>query len=123
MLCIGAPPGLRELTLSANPRIGTKAWARFAIAVAHSSQLRVLNLDYNPLGKAIRVKHTASGSGSDGSGSVYRRSDCGYAGSCCGIKQNPGGPGPGRNRTDQPVSTGPTATVLRCASLHHQFEL
>lgn len=42
--------GLRELTLSANPAITTKGWARLAIAVAHSSQLRVLNLDYNPLG-------------------------------------------------------------------------
>lgn len=42
--------GLRELTLSANPGISSKGWARLAIAVAHSSQLRVLNLDYNPLG-------------------------------------------------------------------------
>uniref|UniRef100_A0A8C9WCE3 Leucine rich repeat containing 73 n=1 Tax=Scleropages formosus TaxID=113540 RepID=A0A8C9WCE3_SCLFO len=45
----GAKSGLRELTLSANPAITTKGWARLAIAVAHSSQLRVLNLDYNPL--------------------------------------------------------------------------
>lgn len=42
--------GLRELTLSANPGISSTGWARLAIAVAHSSQLRVLNLDYNPLG-------------------------------------------------------------------------
>ncbi|XP_017164326.1 leucine-rich repeat-containing protein 73, partial [Poecilia reticulata] len=49
----GAKSGLRELTLSANPRITTKAWARFSVAVAHSSQLRVLNLDYNPLGDHI----------------------------------------------------------------------
>ncbi|KAM4730235.1 leucine-rich repeat-containing protein 73 isoform 1-T4 [Anableps anableps] len=49
----GAKSGLRELTLSANPRISTKGWARFAVAVAHSSQLRVLNLDYNPLGDQI----------------------------------------------------------------------
>ncbi|XP_054881679.1 leucine-rich repeat-containing protein 73-like isoform X2 [Poeciliopsis prolifica] len=49
----GAKSGLRELTLSANPRISTKAWARFSVAVAHSSQLRVLNLDYNPLGDQI----------------------------------------------------------------------
>ncbi|XP_014874404.1 leucine-rich repeat-containing protein 73 [Poecilia latipinna] len=49
----GAKSGLRELTLSANPRITTKAWARFSVAVAHSSQLRVLNLDYNPLGDQI----------------------------------------------------------------------
>lgn len=45
--------GLRELTLSANPGISSKGWARLAIAVAHSSQLRVLNLDYNPLGKYV----------------------------------------------------------------------
>lgn len=44
-------PGLKELTLSANPGITSKGWGRLAIAVAHSSQLRVLNLDYNPLGK------------------------------------------------------------------------
>ncbi|TNM99377.1 hypothetical protein fugu_012410 [Takifugu bimaculatus] len=44
---------LRELTLSANPGISSKGWARLAIAVAHSSQLRVLNLDYNPLGDQI----------------------------------------------------------------------
>ncbi|XP_076018796.1 LOW QUALITY PROTEIN: leucine-rich repeat-containing protein 73 [Genypterus blacodes] len=49
----GAKSGLRELTLSANPGISTKGWARLAIAVAHSSQLRVLNLDYNPLGDPI----------------------------------------------------------------------
>ncbi|KAJ8014270.1 hypothetical protein DPEC_G00038520 [Dallia pectoralis] len=49
----GAKSGLRELTLSANPSITTKGWARLAIAVAHSSQLRVLNLDYNPLGDQI----------------------------------------------------------------------
>ncbi|MGH0158665.1 UNVERIFIED_CONTAM: hypothetical protein FKN15_075594 [Acipenser sinensis] len=46
----GAKSGLKELTLSANPAITSKGWARLAIAVAHSSQLRVLNLDYNPLG-------------------------------------------------------------------------
>ncbi|XP_067884267.1 leucine-rich repeat-containing protein 73 [Heterodontus francisci] len=49
----GAKSGLRELTLSANPAISVKGWARLAIAVAHSSQLRVLNLDYNPLGDHI----------------------------------------------------------------------
>ncbi|KAL6102303.1 lrrc73 [Pungitius sinensis] len=49
----GAKSGLRELTLSANPGISSKAWARLAIAVAHSSQLRVLNLDYNSLGDRI----------------------------------------------------------------------
>ncbi|XP_047459089.1 leucine-rich repeat-containing protein 73 [Mugil cephalus] len=49
----GAKSGLRELTLSANPGITSKGWARLSIAVAHSSQLRVLNLDYNPLGDHI----------------------------------------------------------------------
>lgn len=49
----GAKSGLRELTLSANPGISTRGWARLAVAVAHSSQLRVLNLDYNPLGDQI----------------------------------------------------------------------
>uniref|UniRef100_A0A673N3W7 Leucine rich repeat containing 73 n=1 Tax=Sinocyclocheilus rhinocerous TaxID=307959 RepID=A0A673N3W7_9TELE len=47
----GAKSGLKELTLSANPAVSTQGWARLAIAVAHSSQLRVLNLDYNPLGE------------------------------------------------------------------------
>ncbi|XP_059838610.1 leucine-rich repeat-containing protein 73 isoform X5 [Hypanus sabinus] len=49
----GAKSGLKELTLSANPAITVKGWARLMIAVAHSSQLRVLNLDYNPLGDHI----------------------------------------------------------------------
>ncbi|XP_043916976.1 leucine-rich repeat-containing protein 73 [Protopterus annectens] len=49
----GAKSGLRELTLSANPAVTSKGWAKLAIAVAHSSQLRVLNLDYNPLGDNI----------------------------------------------------------------------
>ncbi|KAM9847619.1 leucine-rich repeat-containing protein 73 isoform 2-T2 [Aulostomus maculatus] len=49
----GAKSGLRELTLSANPGISSNSWARLAIAAAHSSQLRVLNLDYNPLGDRI----------------------------------------------------------------------
>ncbi|XP_048339655.1 leucine-rich repeat-containing protein 73 [Sphaerodactylus townsendi] len=49
----GAKSGLKELTLSANPGITSKGWGRLAIAVAHSSQVRVLNLDYNPLGDQI----------------------------------------------------------------------
>ncbi|OCT79579.1 leucine-rich repeat-containing protein 73 [Xenopus laevis] len=49
----GAKPGLRELTLSANPAITCLGWARLAIAVAHSSQVRTLNMDYNPLGDHI----------------------------------------------------------------------
>ncbi|CAG05115.1 unnamed protein product [Tetraodon nigroviridis] len=59
----GAKSGLRELTLSANPGISSKGWARLAIAVAHSSQLRVLNLDYNPLG-ACFVHRPSSASSS-----------------------------------------------------------
>ncbi|XP_006985017.1 leucine-rich repeat-containing protein 73 isoform X1 [Peromyscus maniculatus bairdii] len=49
----GAKSGLKELTLSANPGITPKGWSRLAIAVAHSSQVRVLNLDYNPLGDHV----------------------------------------------------------------------
>ncbi|ETE70475.1 hypothetical protein L345_03723, partial [Ophiophagus hannah] len=49
----GAKSGLKELTLSANSGITPKGWGRLAIAVAHSSQVRVLNLDYNPLGDQI----------------------------------------------------------------------
>ncbi|KAM7385969.1 hypothetical protein PAMP_002002 [Pampus punctatissimus] len=51
----GAKSGLRELTLSANPGISSKGWARLAIAVAHSSQLRVLNLDYNMLAVNVLI--------------------------------------------------------------------
>ncbi|XP_005223612.1 leucine-rich repeat-containing protein 73 isoform X1 [Bos indicus x Bos taurus] len=50
---IQATAGLKELTLSANPGITPKGWSRLAIAVAHSSQVRVLNLDYNPLGDHV----------------------------------------------------------------------
>ncbi|XP_061915343.1 leucine-rich repeat-containing protein 73 isoform X1 [Entelurus aequoreus] len=49
----GAKSGLKELTLSANPDVSFKGWSGLAIAVAHSSQLRVLNLDYNELGDQI----------------------------------------------------------------------
>uniref|UniRef100_A0A803JVS6 Leucine rich repeat containing 73 n=1 Tax=Xenopus tropicalis TaxID=8364 RepID=A0A803JVS6_XENTR len=49
----GAKPGLRELTLSANPAISCLGWARLAIGLSHSSQVRTLNLDYNPLGDHI----------------------------------------------------------------------
>ncbi|KAL3050783.1 hypothetical protein OYC64_012747 [Pagothenia borchgrevinki] len=58
LICGLLPPdgnksGLRELTLSANPGISSRGWARLSVAVSHSSQLRVLNLDYNPLGDQI----------------------------------------------------------------------
>ncbi|KAM6461816.1 leucine-rich repeat-containing protein 73 isoform 2-T2 [Liasis olivaceus] len=51
--CMLGDEGLKELTLSANSGITPKGWGRLAIAVAHSSQVRVLNLDYNPLGDQI----------------------------------------------------------------------
>lgn len=57
----GCVAGLRELTLSANPGISAKGWARLAIAVAHSSQLRVLNLDYNPLGTCLLFTYIVLG--------------------------------------------------------------
>ena len=41
---------LVELTLSANPRISAQGWARLSMAVANCTSLRVLMLDYNPLG-------------------------------------------------------------------------
>lgn len=59
--CVWLCAGLRELTLSANPGISSKGWARLAIAVAHSSQLRVLNLDYNPLGNLITLYYLHCG--------------------------------------------------------------
>uniref|UniRef100_A0A3B3ZZA2 Uncharacterized protein n=1 Tax=Periophthalmus magnuspinnatus TaxID=409849 RepID=A0A3B3ZZA2_9GOBI len=49
----GAKPGLQELTLSSNPGISVRGWTRLCVALAHSSQLRVLRLDYNPLGDRI----------------------------------------------------------------------
>lgn len=49
----GAKPGLKELTLSSNPRITSRGWTRLCVALAHSSQLRVLRLDYNPLGDRV----------------------------------------------------------------------
>ncbi|RXM30130.1 Leucine-rich repeat-containing protein 73 [Acipenser ruthenus] len=55
--------GLKELTLSANPTVTSKGWARLAIAVAHSSQLRVLNLDYNPLDNGANMVKAAADSG------------------------------------------------------------
>ena len=41
---------LVELTLSANPRISAQGWARLSMAVANCTSLRMLMLDYNPLG-------------------------------------------------------------------------
>ncbi|CAH1792309.1 unnamed protein product [Owenia fusiformis] len=46
----GAKPGLQELTLSANPAITSMGWVKFGIALAASSNLKVLNLDYNRVG-------------------------------------------------------------------------
>lgn len=42
--------GLKDLSLSANPGISQKSWAKFGISVAASSCLRELYLDYNSLG-------------------------------------------------------------------------
>uniref|UniRef100_A0A8C6SL24 Leucine rich repeat containing 73 n=1 Tax=Neogobius melanostomus TaxID=47308 RepID=A0A8C6SL24_9GOBI len=49
----GARPGLKELTLSSNPAVSARGWTRLCVAVAHSSQLRVLRLDYNALGDRV----------------------------------------------------------------------
>ncbi|XP_060069076.1 leucine-rich repeat-containing protein 73-like [Ylistrum balloti] len=46
----GAKPGLADLTLSANTSISPEAWAKFAVALAVSSHLRELYVDYNRLG-------------------------------------------------------------------------
>lgn len=42
--------GLKDLSLSANPGITQKSWAKFGISVAASGNLRELYLDYNSLG-------------------------------------------------------------------------
>lgn len=42
--------GLKDLSLSANPGISQKSWAKFGISLAASSSLRELYLDYNSLG-------------------------------------------------------------------------
>uniref|UniRef100_A0AAV2JR06 Leucine-rich repeat-containing protein 73 n=1 Tax=Knipowitschia caucasica TaxID=637954 RepID=A0AAV2JR06_KNICA len=49
----GAKPGLQELSLSSNPAISSRSWTRLCVAVAHSSRLRVLRLDFNPLGDRV----------------------------------------------------------------------
>ncbi|XP_077993469.1 leucine-rich repeat-containing protein 73-like [Glandiceps talaboti] len=46
----GAKSGLKELILSANPDITTNGWAHFAIAMAASSTIRILHVDYNHIG-------------------------------------------------------------------------
>ncbi|XP_033640112.1 leucine-rich repeat-containing protein 73-like [Asterias rubens] len=46
----GAKPGLKELTLSANPAVTPMGWAYLAIAMSSANSLRVLNVDYNRLG-------------------------------------------------------------------------
>ena len=43
-------PGLKELTLSANPAVTPMGWAYLAIAMSSANSLRVLNVDYNRLG-------------------------------------------------------------------------
>lgn len=51
-------------------------------------------------------------SGCQCSGFVPRWSDRRDAGGCRGVQPNLGGAGPGRNRTDQPISTGQPITLL-----------
>ncbi|XP_038072834.1 leucine-rich repeat-containing protein 73-like [Patiria miniata] len=46
----GTRPGLKELTLSANPAVTPMGWAYLAVAISSDSCLRVLNVDYNRLG-------------------------------------------------------------------------
>lgn len=48
--CNGAKSGLMDLTISFNPDISTKGWAKFGIALAASNTLRELYVDYNTLG-------------------------------------------------------------------------
>lgn len=42
--------GLLDFTISFNPNISTKGWAKFGIALAASNTLRELYVDYNSLG-------------------------------------------------------------------------
>lgn len=42
--------GVLELTLSANPAITSTGWSLLFCAIAASSRLRVLNIDYNNIG-------------------------------------------------------------------------
>ena len=44
--------GLLDLSLSANSKITPEAWTKFGLAVAASSRLRELYVDYNRLGDA-----------------------------------------------------------------------
>ncbi|XP_062621860.1 leucine-rich repeat-containing protein 73-like [Saccostrea cucullata] len=46
----GTKSGLKDLSLSANPGISQKSWAKFGVSLAASSNLRELYLDYNSLG-------------------------------------------------------------------------
>nr|XP_022333555.1 leucine-rich repeat-containing protein 73-like [Crassostrea virginica] len=50
LLSSGSKIGLKDLSLSANPGITQKSWAKFGISVAASGNLRELYLDYNSLG-------------------------------------------------------------------------
>lgn len=49
----GAKKGLIELTLSANTQITDIGWSHMFCAISASSQLRVLNLDYNNIGDYV----------------------------------------------------------------------
>jgi Ran GTPase-activating protein (RanGAP) involved in mRNA processing and transport len=42
--------GLKELSLSGNPAVTSRGWAKLFIAIAASSSIKALYLDYNMLG-------------------------------------------------------------------------
>ncbi|XP_078592180.1 leucine-rich repeat-containing protein 73-like [Branchiostoma floridae x Branchiostoma japonicum] len=46
----GARQGIHDLTLSANPAITARGWAQLSVALASSSTIRTLCLDYNSIG-------------------------------------------------------------------------
>lgn len=44
--------GLQELVLSGNPKITSRAWEKFSVALAACSTLRSLYVDFNNIGEA-----------------------------------------------------------------------
>ncbi|KAF6021460.1 LRRC73 [Bugula neritina] len=48
----GDKPGLQELVLSGNPKITSRAWEKFSVALAACSTLRSLYVDFNNIGEA-----------------------------------------------------------------------
>lgn len=43
--------GLQELVLSGNPRISSRAWEKFSVAVSACSTLKALYVDFNSIGE------------------------------------------------------------------------